>query len=313
MSNIRRTRPVAGDKYFITKKSGGYSTCIQGKPRDSRCDVLANCVGYANGAFNEQEDLGYEKYYLNCNAENFIERAISLGLKVVKDPVKGGIMVWQKGATLKGSDGAGHVAHVIDVLNKDAVYTGESAYNGPVFYNSTRKRGNGNWGAGKGYTYRGCIVPTKYKPEPIPEPKPVDLKYKVGDVVEFTGVLYGDSRGNKPGQSRTALKATISIVNDLGNKQYNINNGLGWVAEEDLKHYVEPRPVSKPKYKFKKGTKVVITASGNSDSYGKGSRAFGIGWTREVLKVWEGRPYPYQVGNKSGTTGFYQESDLKKK
>lgn len=110
MTNIRTTKPGAGNKYFIRKANGGYSTCIQGKPTDANCNVLANCVGYACGAFNEECNLGYEKYWLNCNAENFIERAIALGLSVVKEPVVGGIMVWQKGATLSGNDGAGHVA-----------------------------------------------------------------------------------------------------------------------------------------------------------------------------------------------------------
>ena len=47
---IRTTRPTAGNKYFIRKVNGGYSTCIQGKPTDSQCNVLANCVGEACGA-----------------------------------------------------------------------------------------------------------------------------------------------------------------------------------------------------------------------------------------------------------------------
>ena len=83
---IRTTRPVAGNKYFITKSNCGYSTCIKGKPTDSQCDVLSNCVCYACGAFNEELDLGYEKYHLNCNAERFIERAIASGLNVYKTP-----------------------------------------------------------------------------------------------------------------------------------------------------------------------------------------------------------------------------------
>ena len=56
---IRTTRPHKDDKYFVRKASGGYSTCIQGKPTDKECDVLSNCVGYANGAFNEELGLGY--------------------------------------------------------------------------------------------------------------------------------------------------------------------------------------------------------------------------------------------------------------
>ena len=44
MGNVRTTRPTAGNKYFIRQANGGYSTCIQGKPTDSQCNVLANCV-----------------------------------------------------------------------------------------------------------------------------------------------------------------------------------------------------------------------------------------------------------------------------
>ena len=89
---MRNSKPEAGNKYFNTKSNGGYSTCIVGKPTDAGCNVLANCVGYANGAFNEAIGKEKEVYNLTCNAENFIERAISLGLSVVQEPVLGGVM-----------------------------------------------------------------------------------------------------------------------------------------------------------------------------------------------------------------------------
>lgn len=163
---IRSTKPGAGNKYFITKSKGGYSSCIQGKPTDANCNVLANCVGFANGAFNETVGAGKEVYNLNCNAENFIERAISLGLSISKEPKVGGIMVWRKGATLSGKDGAGHVAYVYEILDNDTVKTAESGYNSSSFWTTTRKRGGGNWGSGSAYTYRGCIVNPNVKEEP---------------------------------------------------------------------------------------------------------------------------------------------------
>lgn len=175
---IRTTKPEAGNKYFNKKTNGGYSTCIQGKPTDKDCNVLSNCVGYACGAYNEQLELGYEKYHLNCNAENFIERAIASGLSVYKEPVVGGIMVWQKGTTLSGSDGAGHVAICTQEIVKgsteaeDYIITSDSAYGGKSFYRIKRKRGNGNWGSGTNYKFRGCIAPVGYEPTLIPEPKP---------------------------------------------------------------------------------------------------------------------------------------------
>ena len=155
--NIRTSKPSAGNKFFITKSKGGWSTCIQGSPTDSACNVLANCVGYACGRFNEI--IGSMKYpSLNCNAENFIERAKSLGLTISPVPTLGGIMVWQKGATLSGNDGAGHVAVVERIDSANQIYTSESGYGSSAFWNSIRTNSNGRWGLGSGYSFRGCII-----------------------------------------------------------------------------------------------------------------------------------------------------------
>ena len=183
---IRNSKPQAGNKYFNRKANGGYSSCVKGKPTYV-CDTLANCVGYANGAFNETIGENVERYPLNCNAENFIERAIRLGLSVVKDPVVGGIMVWQKGATLNGSDGAGHVAYVYSKVDNDTVKTSESGYGcSAIFWTATRHRGSGNWGQNSSYHYRGCIVNPSYK-EPVqpsqPTPSANSYIVKSGDTL----------------------------------------------------------------------------------------------------------------------------------
>lgn len=169
---IRTTKPGAGNKYFIRKANGGYSSCIQGKPTNKDCNVLANCVGYCCAAYNEEHEFGYEKFHLNCNAENFIERAIASGLSVYQDPMPGGIMVWQKG-TLSSSDGAGHVAlctETNDPYKPTECKTSESGWGASTpFWRTTRKKGNGNWGQASTYKYRGCIAPVGYKP-PTPSP-----------------------------------------------------------------------------------------------------------------------------------------------
>ena len=72
-----------------------------------------------------------------------------------------------------------------------------------------------------------------------------------------------------------------------------------------------PKPTPEPTG-LKVGDKVQIIGTGNGSSYGDSNTAYGIGWTREILKIWENRPYPYQVGNNTGTTGFYKENALKK-
>ena len=78
----------------------------------------------------------------------------------------------------------------------------------------------------------------------------------------------------------------------------------------------EPVIPEAPKYKYPVGTRVKITGQGNASSYGTGNTARGIGWVRYVTAIHEGRPYPYQVGNKGSTrskdtTGFYKEVSLK--
>lgn len=154
---MRTTKPEAGNKYYITKANGGWSPCVKGKPTDPDCDVLSNCVGFAVGRFNEIG--GYEscKYLKSTNAENFIQYKDS-SLKVGQTPKLGACMVWQKGKTLSGSDGAGHVAIVENVISNTEVYTSESGYGASKpFWNQTRKKGSGNWGQNSDYKFLGFI------------------------------------------------------------------------------------------------------------------------------------------------------------
>jgi hypothetical protein len=85
MFTIRTSKPK-NNKYYITTDKGGYSYAIKGKPTDPTANVLANCVGYANGRFAEiQAEITGEhgiKYQLVCNAEDFIEKAKKYGLEI---------------------------------------------------------------------------------------------------------------------------------------------------------------------------------------------------------------------------------------
>jgi len=60
------------------------------------------------------------------------------------------------------------------------------------------------------------------------------LIYNIGDKVMFTGYLYRDSYGNGKGAYKKNFKAQIYLINSGSKCPYNINNGLGWVKEEDL-------------------------------------------------------------------------------
>lgn len=186
----KRTTQPKNNKYYIRQVNGGYNGAIKGYPAVKGADVLCNCVGYANGRFNEI--IGKKKcvYQLTCNAENFIERAKSLGLKVSKEPTLGGILVWQKGS-LKKSDGAGHVAVVEEIISKNEIMTSESGYGHFAFKNFHRKNNNGRWGIGAGYQYRGCIVNPA-----VTTKKPVSKAVKVGDMVKVRNGanVYGTTR-----------------------------------------------------------------------------------------------------------------------
>ena len=308
---IRKTRPTSGNKYFITKRSGGYSTCIKGKPTDKQCNVLSNCVGYACGAFNEELGLGYEKYHLNCNAEKFIERAIASGLSVISKPVVGSIICWQKGNTLSGSDGAGHVAIVIEVIDSNTIRTAESGYGSSnPFWITTRKNNNGRWGLNSNYKLRGFIVNPNYpyKPTPKPEPTPSD-KFNIGDKVIINGDLYVSSNAASASGSVSNKVTNITRKNPGSAHPYNTTGDLGWMDESSIRKVEEPKPQPTG---LQVGDRVKITGTGNGSSYGDSNTAYGIGWTREILKIYSGRKFPYRVGNSKGTTGFYQESSLKK-
>ena len=162
---MRTTKPGKGNKYYIRKAQGGYSNAIYGKPTDSECNVLANCVGYAYGRFNEIGGYGYCKYLAPVNAENFMDYKGSC--KTGMTPKVGACMVWEG----KG-DLAGHVAIVEKVYDNNHVYTSESGYGSSAFWNQHRYNNNGRWGCGSNYSFKGFIYNPAVKDEPAPAPKP---------------------------------------------------------------------------------------------------------------------------------------------
>lgn len=282
---MRTTKPEAGNKYYIRKANGGYSNAILGSPTDKDCNVLANCVGYAYGRFNEIGGYGYCKYLAPVNAENFMDYKGSC--KTGNTPKVGAIMVWE-GA---GSH-AGHVAVVEKVISDTEVYTSESGYgSSKPFWNQTRKKGtNGRWGCGSNYTFKGFI----YNPA-------VKEEYKV--VIPYEGV------------SDEELAARV-WKGEFGNGQERKNKlGVRYAAVQALvdKGVGKSTPVAPAAPVLRKGDKVKIVGTGNGNSAGTANTAYGIGWTRVILRIWEGRAYPYQVGDGTGTTGFYKASALEKK
>ena len=174
---IRTTCPK-NNKYYIRKVTGGLNGAVAGNPTQRYANVLDNCVGYANGRFNESINdpdlkgiVKAFKYQLVCDAEDFIESAKRQGLNISSSPIEGGIMVWQKGRTLSPSDGAGHVAFVERVYDDGSIMTSESGWASWAFKTVRRDNKNGRWGQNSNYKFRGCIInPSIKDPKVVPVP-----------------------------------------------------------------------------------------------------------------------------------------------
>ena len=156
---MRTTKPN-NNPYYITTDKGGLSKCVKGKPTDKGANVLANCVGYANGRFAEIMNENKIKYQFIMNAENVVKYAKQWGLEISDVPTLGGIMVFE-GLDTKDKKRAGHVLVVEENRGKNIVYTSESSYGGKAFFNKVRNKNENNWGMGKYYKYLGCIVNPK--------------------------------------------------------------------------------------------------------------------------------------------------------
>lgn len=173
-----RTECPKNNKYYIRTVTGGLNGAVAGEPTQPYANVLDNCVGYANGRFNESINdpelkgvVKAFKYQLTCNAENFIESAKRQRLKISPTPIEGGVMVWQKGASLSGGDGAGHVAFVERVYDDGTILTSESGWASWAFKTVRRDNTNGRWGQNSLYKFRGCIInPSIENPKVVPVP-----------------------------------------------------------------------------------------------------------------------------------------------
>lgn len=313
-----RTSKPSNNKNFITTGSGGWNTCIKGYPMDPNANVLANCVGYASGRFNEiiniaRDTSGCTYKTLNCNAVGFKERAEAAGLQTGSTPRRGAI------GCCGGGSGAGHVFMVERVDSNSRIYTSESGYGSTAFWNQIRDNSNGRWGMSSSYYFR-CFI---YLPDDVqklidggqptpPTPGPSG-KYNIGDKVVISGPLYVNSNAASPAGSVSNKVTNITRKNPGSAHPYNTTGDLGWMDESSISPYNEPTPPAPQPTGLQVGDTVVIVGTGNGSSYGDSNTAYGIGWTRQILRIWDGRPFPYQVGNNSGTTGFYRAEALQKK
>ena len=158
MFKPRLTRPEAGNPYYCR---GKYAVgIIPGSPLDAGCDVLANCVGYAAGRFNEiigQNCFVHFRYA--PDPDQWIARAQAEGLQSGTEPQLGAVAVWRH-----------HVAIVEEIHADGSITTSESGYGcANPFWTSKRSKNGGSWG-GEGFL--GFI----YQPE-VSMKKGIDISY----------------------------------------------------------------------------------------------------------------------------------------
>lgn len=321
------SKPTKSDKYiylYNNSKNGGKSLCITGKPADSTCNVLANCVGWACGRFNHIYNLitGYNgiKYSrFCCNAENFIEVAKSYGLSVGTTPKPGAIMVWQKGTTLSGSDGAGHVAIVEKVISSTQVMTSESGYGNFIFKNKTRSKGSGNWGAGSAYKFRGFIYNPAVTSSTVNGSTSSSSSNKVSSVARNAAVnqIYVSVTNLRVRSTPSTSGATLGYASKGYYNYYDTKtaNGYTWYrigTNQWIAHSASWSKVYPVSTDFKVGDVVKLTS--DATIYGKTTRF--ASWVYNAtlyVRAISGDKITVSIVKVGPTTGFVAKKHLVKK
>lgn len=222
----RLTKPEAGNKYYIRKISGGYSTAILGQPTDPDFDVLCNCVGWSTGRFHEIANRPQFDLFDPIDAGKIYDNAIKHGLKSSQKPELGALMCWKK------TTGGGHVAIVEEIIDDETVNSSNSGWkSSPSFYMSIRKKGKGNWHSKDEYIFQGFILqPTTPEP-PGPAPfTPYVIKLVVG-----TPIFKIDG-SNVTKVSSITQSTGYTIVDECVTnylKYGKLKSGAGWVVLSD--------------------------------------------------------------------------------
>lgn len=238
--NPRYSKPENGNPFYNTTDVGGYSKCIEGQPTDPGCNVLANCVGYACGRFNEiVGSMKYPQFKVNAYSFIWVAQTYYPELPITNYPTLGGIMVFKK----RGKN-YGHVLIVEDIVDDNTIITSESAWQGSAFFNARRYKSNGYL---TGYDFLGCIGNPAVTPTPTPTPTG-DKLYKVvggsllllndsyasiGEYPTGTIVKYIRDGYNLNYQGKTYHYYYVEVTTD--GKQ-------GYMASEYLEPYNEPQP-----------------------------------------------------------------------
>ena len=180
-----------------------------------------------------RETTGCTYKNLNCNTENFADRAAADGLEMGSKPRRGAIgCMWGAG------DKAGHVFIVERVDSDSKIYTSESGYgSSTAFWNQTRSNANGRWGSASPYKFRGFIYnPAVKEPEPTP---PTPSKFNIGDKVILNGYLYYSPDAEYSNSYVENRVSNITRYAEGTKHPYNTTGDLGWMDESALTLYAE--------------------------------------------------------------------------
>ena len=149
----RITMPEKDNRFYIEIGEGGLNPGIP-RPKGSPLR-FANCVFYAVGRYAELWGI----WLPSKNAEDLWAAAQKMGLRTGQTPEPGALIVWAKGKTGDGSDGAGHVAAVEIVNSNGSIVTSESGWNAKKPFWTQTRRDDGNWGQSRDYRFLGFILP----------------------------------------------------------------------------------------------------------------------------------------------------------
>ena len=125
---LRTTAPSYDNPWYLKRGMGGYNNCIL----ISGNSCLANCVGYAHGAFLEEVGVTTDYRAPTCNARDFIKVAQRNGLPTGNEPRLGAIIVWW-------SDLYGHVGIVVGI-DGDTITVAQSNYGGTRFFLTVHRK-----------------------------------------------------------------------------------------------------------------------------------------------------------------------------
>ena len=256
-------------------------------------------LGWNSSKYNNDQNYNV---YANCKGE-----VAEIQTGIPNSPGSTGTRSWGNYVLLKHPNGMySRYAHLKEVQVSKGQTVDENTIIG-IMGNTGNSNGTHlHFEVATGYSSTTRIDPTPYLTKAIYEEPAKQEETPTASNETVYSVVAGDTVAAicRKYYSQSTQKEWDLIKNENGlDSNYTIYPGQTLII---------PNTSSSPTSELKVDDKVKIIGSGNGASDGSANTAGGIGYEREVLKIYEGRAYPYQIGNSSGITGFYKASSLQK-